>query len=113
MTWGIFDIDGNAWMGSTTGPSLYDDELVARAAMTVFYEMFNVPFGDQRFVVMPYDDSGTQLKDTITAAKTAHSALRLIETDQAKSLGYRPRRRRGRREPPPPQSEDSTRPRGA
>jgi len=61
--YGIWDTVDKCWMGTTSGPFTYRDEMMARAAMTII----NMRFGTTcRYRKVPMWEDDFDLKDTVT-----------------------------------------------
>lgn len=72
--YGVLDDDGY-WMGGTDGPSVFDNEILARLAL----EVLSVQFPDKRFSVEPVT-SASRMHDEITSDLTTLEALHIAET---------------------------------
>lgn len=70
--WGIYDTRDKCWMGTANGPLTYQDDMMARAAVTIM----NMRFGTTtRFRKLPMWETDLICKDTVTPPLSAVEAM--------------------------------------
>ena len=78
MKFGLWDTTGQAWLGQTSGPILYEDKELARAAAMVAseqlgYAVIAIPFNDKKL------RRKLRIKDKVTPRMSAIEAIKKIE----------------------------------
>jgi hypothetical protein len=70
--WSIYDVQDRCWLGTSNGPLTYQDEMFARAAVT----LANMRFGTTtRFRKVPIWETDLVKKDEITPPLSAEEAM--------------------------------------
>ena len=76
MKWGVLDTKDNLWMGDTTGPKLFDDELIARVAAQLVDVRLRQQPGRTR--ARAYMEPATRMVDEKTPCMTTLEALKAV-----------------------------------
>lgn len=70
--YGIWDTVDKCWMGNDSGPLLYQDELLCRAAMTIMGWRFRQAY---RFRKKVFWEDNLRIKDVVTPPLSAVEAM--------------------------------------
>lgn len=76
VEYGIFDTKDSVWIGTETGPLLYNDEKMARVAHTLITIQFGL---EGRSEVRVYDNSAIKIRDHIHERMSLKKAWEIAE----------------------------------
>jgi len=77
FVWGVYDGQGEAWVGNSSGPLVYREEILAKAAATIITECMVTTGG--RFRAKLFTDEPLRLKDEVEYRISIEEAMQRIE----------------------------------